>query len=413
MSSGPQKSGEADERVDLPVLDGRFKANPYPLYERFRNQDRSIVPIRLPSGLEAWLVTGYADARRLLKDPGLSKDAAYAKDRRDGPDAVDHPLFHHLLTLDPPDHARLRAIIAREFSTRRVKLLRPCIREAAVALLDKMAPRGAADIVHDFALPLSLTVICRLIGIPAANVALAHEWSARLSAADLDDVAQVPFIAEEIDAYLLGLAREKRARPDDSLYGALVAVHDRGELSDRELTAMGFLLLSAGHETTTSLIANGVLALLREPSAWADLCADSSRAAAAVEEILRLESPLEVATVRYAKTEIPVGRTLIRPGDRVFVGLAAANRDPRHFDKPDELDMLRASLADHMAFGHGIHFCIGATLARAEAEIALAELAQRFPRLALGVPPDALEWTPGLILRGPRALPVRFPADAA
>ncbi|MGA7799292.1 MAG: cytochrome P450 [Gammaproteobacteria bacterium] len=405
---GPLQFGEPDEPVEMPVLDGRFKANPYPFYERFGTRGRSVVPVRLPTGVEAWLVIGYAEARQLLKDPRLSKGAPHATARSNPSGTASHPLFRHLLTLDPPDHTKLRTIIAREFSIRRISLLRPGIEEVVNRLLDGIAIQDTADLVQDFALPLTLTVICNLIGIPSSDIALVQDWSARLAAADLDDVQRVPLIAEEIHGYLLNLAQQKRISGDDSLYSALLAAHDRGELTETELTAMVFLLMSAGHETTTSLIGNGVLALLREPSAWTRLCANRGVAVGAVEEVLRFESPLEVSTVRYATTEIRIGDALIRPGDRVFVGLAAANRNPGHFDRADEFDIQRDPPADHLAFGHGVHFCIGAALARAEGEIALAELARRFPNMVVNGDVHELEWIPGLILRGLRSLPVRF-----
>ncbi len=400
----PLASVDPGERIDLPILDRDFKANPYPFYASLRNQGRAIVPIRLPTGVEAWLVTDYDAARRLLNDARLSKDAAQAGEAG----VLPHPLFHHLLTLDPPEHTRLRTIVAREFSARRVNQMRPRIRTIANELLEGIAPRGQADLVREFALPLPLRVICELIGIPAADVERVQACSSRLAAADLDAPERVPDIAQEMHDYLLGLAREKRADPDDFLYSVLVVACDRGELSENELAAMAFLLLLAGHETTTGLIGNGVLALLREPSEWSALCADPDLARVAVEELLRFESPLETATARYATAEVRIGNVLIRPGDRVFIGLAAANRDPRQFDDPGRLDIRRTPPADHLAFGHGIHYCLGAGLARAEGEIALAELSRRFPDLTLGAPNDALEWTPGLIMRGLRSLPVRF-----
>ncbi len=407
-TTGPPVFADPGERIDLPILDQRFKANPYPFYEGLRGQGRTVVPIRLPTGVEAWLVTDYDEARRLLNDARLSKHAVNFEGRPEDAGAALHPLFHHLLTQDPPEHTRLRAIVAREFSARRVNLLRPRILEFANQLLDGIAPRGAADLVAEFALPLPLRVICELVGIPATDVGRVRDCSARLAAADLDDTERVPDIAQEMQDYLLHLAREKRAEPDDSLYSTLVAASDRDELSENELASMAFLLLMAGHETTTSLIGNGVLALQREPSAWAALCADEHLAQSAVEEILRFESPLEAATARYATTEIQIGDALIRAGDRVFVGLAAANRDPRHFACANHLDIRRDPPADHLAFGHGIHYCLGAGLARAQGEIALAALARHFPDLALAVPLENLEWTPGLIMRGLRRLPVRF-----
>lgn len=390
------------DRIDLPVLDPAFKADPHSRYAEWRAQGRTIVPIRLPTGLEAWLVIGHDAARELLSDPRLSKVAP------DGGGPPAHPLFRHMLTLDPPEHTRLRSIIAREFTVRRVGLLRPRIREIVVRLIEAASRAETADLVQALALPLPLEVICALIGMPAGDDGRVLRWSQRLAAADLDAPADVPAIADEIHEHLSRLAAGKRRAPDDSLLSGLVAAQDRGELSGTELTAMTFLLLSAGHETTANLIGNGVLALLRSPARWAALCANEDLARATVEEVLRFESPLEVATIRHATDEIPLGDASIRPGDTVFIGLAAANRDPRRFERAGEFDPGRHPAAAHLAFGHGVHYCVGATLARAEGEVAFVELSRRFPRLALDIPFDELEWTPGLIMRGPRRLPIRF-----
>jgi cytochrome P450 len=259
-----------------------------------------------------------------------------------------------------------------------------------------------------FALPFPLTVICELLGVPPADEPRIRRWSARLLAADLDEPARVPDIADELREYLLALARLKRQSPDDRLFTALVSAHDAGELSASELTAMGFLLLVAGHETTVSLIGNGVLALLRHRSEWRRLCANPGLAPAAVEELLRYDSPLEVATARYATAEIRINDVRIGPGEMVFVGLGAANRDARCFHDPARLDIARADAGEHVAFGHGIHYCLGASLARLEGEIAFTELAQRCPHLTLAVAADELRWKPGLIMRGLERLPVKI-----
>jgi len=383
--------------VDLPILDPGFKSDPYSWYDRLRQTVGPVARVRLPTGVEAWLVTSHADALQLLNDVRLSKRS---------PGSPAHPLFQHLLTMDPPDHTRLRSIAAREFSPQRVRRLRPRVTAIAAELIDAMAGRGEADLIDAFALPFPITVICELLGVPPADQSRIRSWSARLLAADLDAPDRVPAIAEELREYLLMLARAKRQTPDDRLFAALVSAHDAGELSASELTAMGFLLLVAGHETTVSLIGNGALALLRHPSEWQRLCADPGLAPAAVEELLRYDSPLEVATARYATSEIAVGDVHIRVGEMVFVGLGAANRDGACFHDAARLDIGRADAGEHLAFGHGIHYCLGASLARLEGEVALSELARRCPGLSLGVAADELRWKPGLIMRGLERLPV-------
>ena len=389
------------ERVNLPILDQAFKANPYPVYDALRQPDRSIVPVRLPTGVQAWLVTSYAAARELLADPRLSKVAG-------GAENASHSLFHHLLTIDPPDHARLRSMIAREFSSRRVEQLRPRVRDIAGHLLDEIAPQGEVDLIEAFALPLPLKVICEFVGVPASDEPLIRRWSALLFKADFDDPDQIPVIAQDLDNYLLTLTEKKRDKHDNSLFCSLVANHDKGEISEKELTAMGFLLLFAGHETTVNLIGNGVLALLSNPCEWSKLCATGERARVAVDELLRFDSPLEVATPRFATSEISIENVRIQPGEMVFIGLAAANRDPRRFEDSGRLNLERNQSEVHIAFGHGIHYCIGAALARLEGEVGFGELARRFPDLQLSVPVSELKWKPGLGMRGLINLPVRF-----
>jgi len=386
------------DTVDIPILDPGFKSNPHAWYDHVRETRGPVVRVRLPTGVEAWLAIDHEIARQLLNDIRLSKQS---------PGSPAHPLFQHLLTMDPPDHTRLRSIAAREFSPQRVRLLRPRVTAIAVDLIDAMARRGEADLIETFALPFPLTVICELLGVPPADEPRIRRWSAQLLAADLDEPARVPDIADELREYLLALARLKRQSPDDRLFTALVSAHDAGELSASELTAMGFLLLVAGHETTVSLIGNGVLALLRHQLEWRRLCANPGLAPAAVEELLRYDSPLEVATARYATAEISVDDVRIGPGEMVFVGLGAANHDARCFHDPARLDIARADASEHVAFGHGIHYCLGASLARLEGEVAFTELAQRCPALTLAIAADELRWKPGLIMRGLERLPVK------
>lgn len=397
-----QGSNREGEPVDLPVLDPAYKADPERLYARLREQGRPVVRVRLPTGVEAWLVTGFDAARAVLGDARMSK-------RAPAPAAAPaHSLFSHLLTLDPPQHTRLRSIVAREVSARRIATLRPRIVELAESLLDQAAASDPVDLMQAYALPLPLRIICGLVGVPVGDEALVIEWSRGLAAADLDDVSQVPAIAGQFHDYLSGLAAEQRDGPDDTVLGALARAERRGELQAPEVAALAYLVLMAGHETTAHLIGNGVLALARDRSQWTRLCGNPELAPALVEELLRVESPLEVATARYATREITLEGRCIRPGDLVFASLAAANRDPGRFARAAEIDPGRESVASHLAFGHGIHFCAGAALARLEGEIALATLARRCPRLEIAMPFDMLEWLPGLILRGLRSLPVHL-----
>ena len=390
------------EPIDLPVLDPAYKADPHRLYARLREEGRSVARIRLPTGVEAWLVTGFAAARAMLADSRLSK-------RSPGrPTTAAHSLFSHLLTLDPPEHTRLRSIVAREISARRMATLRPRIVELAEFLLDEAVARDAVDLMEAYALPLPLRTVCGLIGIPAGDEARIQAWSRELAAADLDDVSQVPAIAGQLHDYLSALASRRREEADDTVLAAFARAELRGELRDGEPAALAYLLLMAGHETSAHLIGNGVLALMRDRSQWTRLCGNPDLAPGLVEELLRIESPLEVATARFATSEVMVEGRCIQAGDLVFVSLAAANRDPCRYTNADEIDPARQPVASHLAFGHGIHFCAGAALARLQGEIAFSTLARRCPGLQLDVPAGAIEWLPGLILRGLRSLPVRL-----
>lgn len=398
------------QRADLPIFDPGFKADPQPVYTKLR-EDGPLSAIRLPTGAEAWLVTEYRTARELLNDPRLSKDSVHA-----GPswhqahptykDGTSKPVFRSLITIDPPDHTRLRSMVAREFTARRIEKLRPQIEAMATELVDAMAERGGTvDLIADFALPLPLRVICALIGVPAQDYAKFGRWSALLTTADKDEQALIPVAAAELHDYLLALMDVKRHQPDESLFSALVATHDDGQMSEDELAALGFMLLVAGHETTVHLIGNGVLLLLDQPETWRRLCHEPSIAGNVVEELLRIGSPVDVATPRFAKEQVHVGDTVIEPGDVVLVCLSAANQDGGHFSAADRIDVDR-DVSAHLAFGHGIHYCVGAPLARAEGDIALRLLSERFPDLRPAVAPDELRWRPGLVMRGLHEFPV-------
>ena len=401
------------KRFELPIFDQSFKSDPHGFYAGLRDSGHSVAPVRLPGGMEAWLVTSHSAARLLLADPRLSKNSANAAPPKGAPRAparvrAPHSIFRHLLMLDPPDHTRLHSLVAKKLSWSQIQCLRPRIEEVATILLDKMAPKGHADIIEDFALPLSIKTICEFVGVPSSDEHLVRSWSADLLRADLEDPDLVPQIAQDLEDYLEALAQRKRTEPDGSLFCALVQDHENQKLSSCELSAMGFVLLFAGHETMTNLIGNGVYMLLRDRAQWSMLCASTDLVCSAVEELLRFECPLEVATPRYATAEIQVENVCMRPGDTVFVGLAAANRDSQRFERADNLDIRRADATRHLSFGFGIHYCVGAALARLEGEIAFTALIRRFPDLEPTSEFETLIWIPGLITRGLRTLPVRF-----
>jgi cytochrome P450 len=383
-----------------------FFADPHGIYRRLR-EEGPVRPATPERGLRVWLVTRYAEARELLADPRLSKDSTRALGLFPPGAAQAHAssLAAHMLNSDPPDHTRLRKLVNRAFTARTVARLRPRIEEITDRLLDDVAAAGSVDLVQTFAFPLPITVICELLGVPDADSDRFREWTKPFVAAASPEELQRAH--EEMLAYLVDLVAAKRREPADDLLSALVTVSDEGDrLSADEIVAMAFLLLVAGHETTVNLIVNSVLALLLHPDQLAVLRADRSLLPGAVEEFLRYEGPINIATVRFTTQPIQVGEVEIPANEFVMISLLSANRDGERFPDPDQLDITR-SAGGHLAFGHGIHYCLGAPLARLEAEIALGRLLDRFPKLELDTDPDALEWRISTLIRGPQTMPVR------
>ncbi|MFD4526533.1 cytochrome P450 [Streptomyces sp. NPDC058470] len=361
--------------------------------------------VRLPAPdahHETWLVVGYEEARAALADPRLAKDG-----EKIGVRFLDEELIgKYLLVADPPQHTRLRALIAREFTMRRVETLRPRVQEITDELLDAMLPLGRAGLVESLAYPLPLTVICELLGVPEidrdAFRTLSNEAVAPSSTAREHDA----FV--QLAAYLTDLIEDKRcSAPADDLLSSLIrtTAEDGDRLSPQELRGMAFVLLIAGHETTVNLISSGFHALLTHPVQLADLRADRTLLGGAVEETLRYEGPVENATFRYAAEPLDIGGRAIDAGDAVMIGLTAADRDGVRYPARDRFD-IRRDARGHLAFGHGLRYCLGAPLARLEARVALRSLLDRCPDLALDGPPG--DWLPGMLMRGVRSLPVRW-----
>jgi cytochrome P450 len=409
-------------REALSILDPAVRPDPYPLYARLRAQ----APLRLGSD-PVVLLASHADCAELLRHPLASVDRAKATLRvgraalrelmPQVPRVLHEPAF---LFRDAPDHTRLRRLVAKAFTTRVVQRLAPRIAELVDAALDRAGETGAFDVVADLSYPLPMTVICELLGVPVADEAQFRTWSALL-AGTLDPVyaltGQRPEnIGEQIEAavavheYFERLVAQRRGGDGEDLLSALIAARDAGDqLSTGELVSTCVLLLLAGHETTTNLIANGVLALLRHPAELAALRADPGRGAAVVEEVLRYDPPVHLVA-RVAAGPLRCGGAdggmEIAGGDLVLALLGAAQRDPAEYPDPDRFDSGRE--ARHLAFATGAHFCLGAPLARLEARLALARFAQRVdgPRLVCDPPP----YKDTAALRGPSALPVEFDA---
>jgi len=316
-----------------------------------------------------------------------------------------------MLDTDPPDHERLRALVSKASTPRLIERMRLRVQEIADALLDAVRDKGEMDLIDDYAFPLPITVIAELLGVPAEDRNKCREWSDAAVSGDTTQEYVEKILLPHMQAftdYLRALFDEKRKNPKDDLISALVRAEEAGDkLSEDELLAMVFLLLIAGHETTVNLIGNGVLALLQHPDQLRKLREDPSLIKPAIEELLRYDGPVETSTERFAREDIRIGETVIPRGEMVLIVIASADHDPERFPNPDALDITRAD-NKHVAFGKGIHFCIGAPLARMEGQIAINTLLRRMPDLRLADSPESLIWRPGMVLRGLRGLPVKL-----
>jgi cytochrome P450 PksS len=401
--------------ASVDVTDATFKANPFPFYAQLR-AEAPVFPVMvpMPTRQRAWLVTRYGDVLDVLKDARFAKNPRNAMSpeqlkNRPWVPAMFKPLEQNMLDLDSPDHTRLRALVHKAFTPRLIEQMRDQVQALTNELLDAVEPKGSMDLIADFALPLPLTIIGRILGVPTEDNHKFHRWTKTLLSAGtkMNFVVVIPAIMSFM-RYLKKLIKERRAHPKDDLVTALVQAKDGSDqLSEDEILAMIFLLLIAGHETTVNLIGSGSLALLEHPDQLEKLRREPGVIKPAIEELLRFVCPLEMATERYAREDISIAGTTIPRGELVLAVIASANRDANYFDNPDSLNITREN-NKHLAFGHGVHFCLGSPLARLEGQIALSTLVQRMPNLRLNVAPDQLRWRGGLILRGLEALPVSF-----
>ena len=387
----------------------------FPLFAHVRAAG-PVHPVRLADGHPAWLVVGHAEAKAALNDPRLSKDmhAALARSGEVVAEGLPGPaLARHMLAVDPPDHTRLRRLAAPAFSRRRVDGLEDRVRAIVAHLLDGLAARGdeVVDLVAGYALPLPFTVVSELLGIPEPDRADLGRWFRTLLAPhSWPPPAEAVAASEAIVGYLAALLDHKRAEPGEDLVTDLVVAADRdGALTTQEILSTIFQLIVAGHDTTTSLIGNATVALLRHPAQRDALVADPDLVPRAVEEAMRWDPPGQHSTFRYATEDVRIGDVVIPAYAQVIVSLAAANRDPARYHDADSFDIHRTD-GGHLALGHGIHHCLGAPLARLEGRIALGALHTRFPAMRLAVDPAQLRWGhgDGLVLRGLSALPVRL-----
>jgi cytochrome P450 len=369
---------------------------------------------QIPIGPTAvgWLITRYADVKRALNDPRLSKQALTQTRPTGGapfPVEVRKAMSEHMLNFDPPEHTRLRRLVSASFTARRVEGLRPRIEQLTDELLDNIEGKSDVDLIDDFAFPLPFTVICELIGVPEVDRESFRSWSNTMVAGPAAPTDQMYAAVASTAEYVAGLIARKRAEPDDALLSSLIQASDAGEgLTSDELSSLVFLLLLAGHETTVNLIGNAAYVLLQRPEWAARLREDPELVPAAIEEILRYESPVKTSTLRLSTEPVTYGDVTIPAGEVVIISLLSANRDGDAFAQADEFDPARPDAGGHVAFGHGIHYCLGAPLARLEGQVAVSALLRRYPGLRSAVPLDQLKWRPGLLMHGVTHLPVQL-----
>ncbi|WP_395103502.1 cytochrome P450 [Actinomadura sp. SCN-SB] len=392
------------EILGFDPLANAFRADPY---ARYRELDAVGPLVRTPVGL--WVTTRYELCEQVLRDPGFGHEPTYSVVWRDSP-----MRRHTFLTMDPPDHTRLRRLVSKAFTARLVERLRPRVEELVAELIAEIPENEPVDLIAALAYPLPVILISELLGVPPEDRDLFKGWSNALARGldpdfllPLRDLTRRDQAREEFVEYFRELAARRRAEPRDDLLSALVAVRDGGEaLSEEELLATCVLLLVAGHETTVNLIGNGSLALLRNPDQLAWFRDHPEESAAAVEELLRYDPPVHLA-LRGALEDRDVGGTTVKKGEMVALVLGAANRDPSVFRDPDRLDLTRfagaarSGAARHLVFGHGIHYCLGAPLARLEGQVALRRLFEHEVSLA----ETPLTYRDNLVLRGLSALP--------
>lgn len=393
-------------------FDADFIADPYPRYAHLR-EHAPVLRACTPDGAAIWLVTRYADVRAALADPRLSLDKARAAADGYQGFALPPALDVNLLNLDPPDHTRLRRLVTAAFTRRRVEALRPRVQEIADELVDAFTGRGRAELMGEFAGPLPVLVIAELLGIPESQRGDFRTWTDTMLVPGSGDPSEARrrqrAAIGQLAAFLSDLIAAKRRDAGPDLLSALLAVHDHddGRLSDDELTSLAFLLLFAGYESPVHHIGNTVLAVLTDPGLAARVRADPQALAAAGEEVLRHDTPSTLAIRRFATESLTIAGQRIPAGDTVMLALGAANRDPAQFADPDTVDIDRGETG-HVGFGHGIHYCLGASLARIEAQVAIATLLRRLPDLRLTAAADRLPQRGSYRNRGLAQLPVAF-----
>lgn len=402
-----------------PLHGKEFKRCPYPTYAGLREQGE-LHPVEFPSGVTGWLVTGYAAAVRTLSDPRLGKDHALGNDawRRLAaimPEPQHSQLQVHLLHQDPPQHTVLRRYVTEAMAPRRMEQLREHFTDLADQLLRPLASRGTGELVAEFTSQFPFAVLSTVIGLPEPlRRRFRREWCKVVAPVGPRSPHRAAYLAllDGLQAYIAEVVADARSRAADDLLCRLVAAADSGVLTEPERDSMIFQLLVAGQEPVTNQLNTALVALLTHPDQLRRLRQNPELLENAVEELLRYDSAFELTTWRFFREPTEVDAHTVPAGDSVIVGLAAANRDPERFPDPDRLELSRTATG-HLAFGHGIHFCPGAGLARIQLQVALAAILRWLPELRLAVPPERLDWIPAVLGRGVESLPVTFAATAS
>ena len=400
------------EKID--ITNRAFKADPFPFYAYLRAEAPVFrVDVPYPLKRPVWIISRYDDVLAAVKDERFAKDKRNAMTpeqlgKQPYTPAAFKALERTMLDLDAPDHTRLRGLVHKAFTPKLVEQMRTRVDRISNNLLDAIERKGEANLIKDYALPIPLTIIAEILGIPKEDSHKFHGWATKMLAiqSPISALLATPSLLIFM-RYLRKLFKERRAEPQDDLITALVQAEEAGDqLSEDELLAMVFILLIAGHETTVNLIGTGTLELLRHPDQLERLRENPALLKPAVEELLRFVTPVETATERYAREDIMIASVTIPKGEMIFAALASANRDEHVFVDPDTLDITREPNR-HLSFGQGAHYCVGAPLARLEGSIAIHNLIERFPNLRLGTSSEQLVWRKGMTLRGLEALPVR------
>ncbi|WP_028611662.1 cytochrome P450 family protein [Paenibacillus harenae] len=392
----------------IDFLNEHFIRNPYPAYSEIRDQD-PVYRFLLPNGHYAWMITRYDDAVDVLNDTRFVTNPPF-ENHAQAEEPHKEIISRNLLSVNPADHRRLRRLIQKAFTPRMIERLRGRIEEISNELLDQVQDKGEMNLIEDYAFPLPIMVICEMLGVPIEDQDKFHEWSNVIM-----EGFNNPTFEEQSEAvmiafvdYLQDLIARRRSQLQEDLISDLLSVEDEGDiLSEQELYALVFVLIIAGHETTVNLIGNGVLALLEHPEQKEKLQLQPELILGAIEEMLRYNGPAEVSNIRWVTDDVEIRGKRIRKGEMLFISFASADRDPEQFADPDTFDITRAA-NNHIAFGKGVHYCLGAPLARLEGEIAISALLRRMPGLRLKTASDDLAWRPGMIIRGVKEIPVLF-----